>query len=78
MGATFIVKPITPKDLAAAAFRTLLRTTNRGGTPERIRPPFERRYGDRRSRPLQIESDRRTSDRRRDLDSLLAVAAGLP
>jgi Response regulator containing CheY-like receiver, AAA-type ATPase, and DNA-binding domains len=73
MGATFMVKPVSERDLAAAVFRTLSRQTGVRRSTEPIRPPFERRSLDRRISVFPIPADRRARDRRRDLDSLLSL-----
>ena len=72
LGAIFVVKPVDDKELLAAAFRTLMRGVT--DQTERITPPFERRAEQRRSVQLTTASDRRRTDRRRDLASLLASA----
>jgi DNA-binding NtrC family response regulator len=76
LGATFVVKPVAEKELLAAAFRTLMRgLTDQTGEP--ITPPFERRAHQRRSVQLPTQSERRRTERRRDLASLMASAADL-
>lgn len=63
LGATFIVKPISSRDLAAAVVRTLHR--HEDAPP--VRPPYERRSADRRqagSSKLPLR-ERRTGERRR-------------
>jgi DNA-binding response OmpR family regulator len=62
LGATFVVKPITGRELVAAVFRTLFRGEHEKGP---VRAPFERRSSDRRSVLSAMTSDRRASDRRR-------------
>jgi DNA-binding NtrC family response regulator len=76
LGATFVVKPVGEKELLAAAFRTLMRNvTDEASEP--ITPPFERRAHQRRSMQLPTHSERRRTERRRDLASLMASAADL-
>ena len=70
MRATFMLKPVSARDLAAAVFRTLSRQKAPMTTTEPIRPPFERRSVDRRAVVFPIPVDRRLRDRRRDLDTL--------
>ena len=71
LGATFVRKPITSDEFRAAICRTLLRA----GT-EPIRPPFERRQGDRReaSHPIP-HAERRAGTRRRDVLLLIQQTA---
>jgi len=73
MGATFIVKPVSERDLAAAVFRTLSRQRAVRHVMEPIRPPFERRSLERRATVSPIPLDRRIRDRRRDFDALLSL-----
>lgn len=71
MGATFMIKPVSAKELRAAIGRTLLRSSD---SP--VRAPFERRKSERRAsadRPYQ--PDRRGPDRRRDLDLIIHQVA---
>jgi DNA-binding NtrC family response regulator len=75
MGATFMVKPITDKELSAAVFRTLFLRSNAGSTNQTLRAPFERRIADRRSIGQAAQPEQRTAERRRDLPSLLRVVA---
>jgi DNA-binding response OmpR family regulator len=73
MGATFVVKPVTPRDFCAAVMRTLARAS-RGQTAP-IRPPFERRSGERRMRDTDWSAEeRRRADRRRDLLEMLGTS----
>ena len=67
MGATFVLKPVTARELVAAIYRTALRQPNPAGTFEPIRPPFERRQIDRRQTPQDqlVETERRGPERRR-------------
>jgi DNA-binding response OmpR family regulator len=77
-GATFVSKPIATPDLLAAVFRTALRRPNPDGTVAPIRPPFERRKGDRRkASDLAIDTERRQADRRRDIANLMIRAVSL-
>jgi DNA-binding response OmpR family regulator len=64
MGATFIVTPVSEHDLIAAVLQTVFR---RDGSLEPIRPPFERRLGERRVQSGSYSDERRTADRRRVL-----------
>jgi hypothetical protein len=65
MGATFIVKPTSPEDIAAAILRTVLRDRALAAPP--IRPPFERRRIERRVHPPNgTMPERRRADRRTD------------
>ena len=75
MGATFVLKPLNPRDLQAATLRTLFRGGHHVGT-EPIRAPYERRRGERR-KVVQTDGsrERRTAERRRDLASLIAASA---
>ena len=74
MGATFVLKPVVDKELAAAVFRTVFQPTS--GTPSKpLRPLFERRLNQRRASVVPIPRDRRSGDRRRALESLLRVVA---
>jgi len=63
LGATFITKPVSARELVAATFRTLLRLPD-DSTP--VHPPFERRTGERRGTPAAIGvPNRRIGERRR-------------
>jgi DNA-binding NtrC family response regulator len=66
MGATFLVKPISNRDLLAAVTRTLFQR-DRGEGP--VRPPYERRSIDRRAAIIVINPDRRQAERRSTLAS---------
>jgi DNA-binding NtrC family response regulator len=70
LGATFVVKPITTDQLIASILKTYFRRHDDAGP---IRPPFERRVGERRAlqaiEPISV--DRRGPDRRRPLPWLL-------
>lgn len=72
LGATFMLKPVSEKELSAAVFRTIFLQAS---SMAPLRPPFERRISERRSIGRQMEPDRRTEDRRRDLPSLLRLVA---
>jgi CheY-like chemotaxis protein len=74
VGVTFALKPFTDAALLAAIYRTAMRRPDASGALEPIRPPFERRSGDRRVASLPVESERRCAERRRDVTSLLARA----
>ncbi len=78
MGATFMLKPVDPKELAAAVFRTIFlqKSSTRPAGP--IRAPFERRIAERRAVVVPISRDQRTGERRRDLSSLLRLVARNP
>lgn len=75
--ATFVLKPFTDQALLAAVYRTAMRRPNAEGVLEPIRPPFERRAGERRLMSSEVDIDRRRADRRKDLASLLVRAAAL-
>ena len=75
MGATFVLRPFSDNVLAAAVFRTIFHRAGSSDVPSAIRPPFERRQGERRTAHLPVEGNRRATDRRGDLSSLLARAA---
>jgi len=65
LGATFLVKPVTPRELVAAVMRTLLRS-DADHTP--LRPPYERRVGgERRAAADAPAIERRHQDRRQGL-----------
>lgn len=76
-GATFALKPLTAGELLAAVYRSALRRPNADGVLEPVRPPFERRHGERRQQEGEAKSERRLSNRRRDIASLLLRAATL-
>jgi DNA-binding NtrC family response regulator len=68
IGATFVLKPVGSEDLLAAIYRTALRHIDPDGAFEPIRPPFERRRGERRVSPMAaVVEERRRTARRRDL-----------
>jgi CheY-like chemotaxis protein len=77
VGATFALKPLTEAALLAAVYRTAIRRPNANGALEPIRPPFERRSGERRMASSPVESERRSADRRKDITSVLLRAAAL-
>jgi DNA-binding response OmpR family regulator len=68
LGATFLVKPLPPRDLIAAVLQTIFR---RDATAPPLRPPFERRLTERRANVVSFNPDRRHSDRRRILPWLV-------
>ena len=64
LGATFMLKPTTTRELRAAVCRTIFRTAD--SPPDPIRAPFERRQAERRGAiPAAYQPDRRIVDRRR-------------
>lgn len=65
LGATFVLKPAGSEDLLAAIYRTAFRSPEPGAEP--VRPPFERRRGDRRVAQEEVPFERRSGARRRDL-----------
>jgi len=74
MGATFVVKPVAANELTTAVFRTMFR--DRSGTPaEPLRAPFDRRVRERRANVIPLQIERRRTDRRRDLATLMRVVA---
>src|SRR5690606_15913419 len=73
MGATFIVKPVTDRDLIAAVLRTVYQ---RDPESRPIRPPFERRVADRRTSEQPYSPERRVGERRRDLATLVRGGLG--
>jgi DNA-binding response OmpR family regulator len=75
MGATFVVTPVPEKDLIAAVLQTLFRSDPTGSP---IRPPFERRLGERRAGSESIEDERRLAERRRLLPWLPSETMGAP
>ena len=65
VGATFVLKPVTPRDLLAAIYRTALRQPHADGSLEPVRTPFERRQSERRiAQTLAIAEERRQGERR--------------
>src|SRR5687768_15621473 len=77
VGATFALKPLTEAALLAAVYRTVMRRPDANGTLEPIRPPFERRSGERRMASSPVKSERRSADRRKEVTSVLLRAAAL-
>lgn len=75
MGATFVLTPISVRELMAAALRTLMRGVAVPGEAGAIRPPFERRHHERRQRRIAVEKDRRHGAQRRDMATLMAWIA---
>src|SRR5688572_25182627 len=72
IGATFAPKPCTAEHLLAAISRTALRVPAADGTFGLVRPPFERRRGERRATmSLTANPERRQADRRRDFAGLM-------
>jgi DNA-binding response OmpR family regulator len=65
-GATFVLKPLSVKELRAALMRSLFR---RGDTDWPMNPPFERRIGERRgvTGGVGFSPNRRVVDRRRSV-----------
>ena len=71
MGATFMLKPVTERDLIAAALRTLY-SSDRSLAP--LRPPFERRASERRVLQGSFDPGRRVAERRRGALSIVKGA----
>lgn len=66
LGGTYVVKPVTREELLAAAARTVWRGLGGGDRSLPVRPPFERRHGDRRQQhAIAAAAERRQADRRR-------------
>jgi DNA-binding response OmpR family regulator len=63
MGATFLVKPFDHRDLIGAMMQTVFR----GPSPTPVRPPYERRSGDRRASSRPVIFDRRRGPDRRQV-----------
>jgi DNA-binding response OmpR family regulator len=76
-GATFAKKPLPAAELLAAVYRTILRVRPASGVVEPIRPPFERRRGERRQSAEGVSVERRVTNRRRDIAALLVRAVVL-
>lgn len=71
LGATFVALPTPAAELTAAICRTALR---QAGGAHPIRPPFERRQGDRRRAAAHRgHPERRTHERRRSLQEALGA-----
>jgi CheY-like chemotaxis protein len=77
VGATFALKPLTAAALLAAVYRTAMRRPYANGALEPIRPPFERRSGERRIASLVVEFERRSAERRRGIANLMLRATAL-
>jgi DNA-binding NtrC family response regulator len=71
MDATFVGTPISNADLVAATVRTMLRARSHAAP---VRPPFERRRGQRRAQTAAVVPERRRGDRRHPLPWLIALA----
>jgi DNA-binding NtrC family response regulator len=74
MGATFLVTPLGERDLIAAVLQTFFRRDHASGP---IRPPFERRVGERRLSGTSSDHERRSSDRRKVLPWLATGARSM-
>jgi DNA-binding response OmpR family regulator len=72
LGATFVVKPTSTQECLAAILQTVYRSDASAGP---IRPPFERRRGERRETPQPVSADRRLSERRRKISWLTTPLA---
>lgn len=77
IGATFVLKPVSERDLLAAIYRTALRQPRPDATFEPVRPPFERRQSDRRVNQAGIPDERRQGERRRPLARILLHSTGV-
>jgi hypothetical protein len=77
IGATFILKPVTERDLLAAIYRTAMRQPGPGGSLSPVRPPFERRRADRRVNQMAATDERRQGERRRELARILLYQTGV-
>lgn len=69
LGATFMLKPVDQKELVAATLRTVASLRSAGRVTSPIRPPFERRLGERRMpqempTPAEGTLERRRGERR--------------
>lgn len=70
LGATIVSKPLHAREFLAAVQRTALRRAQPDGSFDPVRPPFERRTGDRRQAPTDhFTPDRRHGERRRGFPS---------
>jgi CheY-like chemotaxis protein len=79
IGATLVSKPVTANELLAAVYRTAVRRPDPDGLVDPVRPPFERRARDRRERPeAPLPHERRRSDRRGDIETLLVRITSSP
>ena len=67
LGATFVLHPVSVDELRVAVIRTVHRD---GQNTDPLRPPFERRHGDRRqpAHAAAAEVDQRVRDRRDAID----------
>ena len=67
LGATFVLRPVSVHELRGAVIRTVQRDRQ---STDPLRPPFERRHGDRRqsARAAAAEVDQRVRDRRDAID----------
>ena len=78
MGATFVLKPVPPRELRAALFRTICRRALPAELAEPMRPPFERRNDERRIAEGTRLMERRCCERRRDLPALFRSVSANP
>ena len=69
LGATFVELPVARGEFGAAVCRTVFQASSTRQDP--VRPPFERRSGERRRIAGFTAIERRRVDRRRDLTSAL-------
>ena len=75
LGATYASLPTTSEELVAAISRTILQAGGR----DPVRPPFERRQGERRASEARTHGiDRRRRERRGDIADALRVLAAHP
>ena len=70
LGATFLVQPVSGRELLAAVVRTVFRCMH---DPAPIRAPFERRQSQRRIMQTAAGPDRRNGDRRRERFTLIKL-----
>jgi DNA-binding NtrC family response regulator len=75
LGATFVVMPVSPEDLAAAVCRTILRTPQPGADLDPIRPPFERRSRELKKASAALEGVATGIDRRRSVAEAIRALA---